>query len=217
MRHIAFAGFLLLTAAAGTAQTGHWQPQPIAGATEPSEVVAHSAASDWRPIAPENLLVMDLADGHRIAIELAPEFAPVHVANIRRLAAQGEASHIRARQRKQIFDQRLQMQNLILHHQKILFQRMLGMLRPMGQRRFKRTSQGRDRRSQLVRCAGDELAPRFEQARYSIALQLQIGHSALESGSHGIEIGLELGYFVFTLYRHAHRVIARAQDAGCRH
>ena len=89
MRHIAFAGFLLLTAAARAAQTGHWQPQPIAGATEPSEVVAHSAASDWRPIAPENLLVMDLADGHRIAIELAPEFAPVHVANIRRLARAG--------------------------------------------------------------------------------------------------------------------------------
>ena len=40
-----------------------WRPAPIQGATEPSDVIAHSAASDWRPIDPENLLVMDLADG----------------------------------------------------------------------------------------------------------------------------------------------------------
>src|SRR3546814_12665491 len=32
---------------------------------------------------------MDLADGGRVAIELAPEFAPAHVANIRALARAG--------------------------------------------------------------------------------------------------------------------------------
>ena len=77
-----------LFATAASAQTG-WQPQPIAGATEPSDVIANSVAADWRPIDPENLLVMELADGGRVIIELAPEFAPVHVANLRALARGG--------------------------------------------------------------------------------------------------------------------------------
>lgn len=77
---------LALLAGAAPAQTGAWQPRPVADATAPSEVVARSTPSDWREIAPENLLVIDLADGGRVVIELAPEFAPVHVANIRRLA-----------------------------------------------------------------------------------------------------------------------------------
>src|ERR1044071_5281448 len=66
-----------------------WRPAPVEGAAEPSEVVAQSAAADWRPVDPENLLVMDLADGGRVVIELAPAFAPVHVANIRRFARAG--------------------------------------------------------------------------------------------------------------------------------
>jgi len=88
MHRIAITGLLLLATAAA-AQPGAWHPQPIQNATEPSEVVAHSAASDWRPIDPENLLVMDLGDGGRVVIELAPDFAPIHVANIRRLAHAG--------------------------------------------------------------------------------------------------------------------------------
>ena len=63
-----------------------WRPAPVEGAVEPSEVVANSAASDWRPVEPENLLVMDLEDGGRVVIELAPDFAPVHVANVRAFA-----------------------------------------------------------------------------------------------------------------------------------
>jgi peptidylprolyl isomerase len=79
---------ILALAAAAAAQPPAWQPQPVHGATEPADVIAHSAASDWRPIDPENLLVME-ADGGRIVIELAPAFAPVHVANIRRFARAG--------------------------------------------------------------------------------------------------------------------------------
>jgi peptidylprolyl isomerase len=52
----------------------------------PSDIVAAAPASDWRTIAPENLMVMDLAKGGRIVVQLAPEFAPVHVANIKALA-----------------------------------------------------------------------------------------------------------------------------------
>ena len=52
----------------------------------PAEIVAKAPASAWRDVAPEHLLVMKLADGDRVVIELAPDFAPVHVANIVRLA-----------------------------------------------------------------------------------------------------------------------------------
>ena len=66
-----------------------WRPAPVQGATEPSDVIAHSTAADWRPIDPENLLVMDLAERGRVVIELAPDFAPVHVANVRAFARGG--------------------------------------------------------------------------------------------------------------------------------
>jgi peptidylprolyl isomerase len=66
-----------------------WRPAPVENATEPSEVIKNAAATDWRDVDPQNLLIMDLKDGGRVAIELAPDFAPVHVANIRALARGG--------------------------------------------------------------------------------------------------------------------------------
>ena len=55
----------------------------------PAEVVAAAPAEAWRTIAPEDLLVIDFGDGKRTVIELAPAFAPVHVANIKALAKSG--------------------------------------------------------------------------------------------------------------------------------
>lgn len=52
----------------------------------PGDVVSTAPASAWRTIDPDNLMVMDLAGGGHIVIQLAPEFAPVHVANIKALA-----------------------------------------------------------------------------------------------------------------------------------
>jgi cyclophilin family peptidyl-prolyl cis-trans isomerase len=89
MRHLATAAAIALLAASAAAQPGAWRPAPVANAAEPAEVIANSPAAAWRPIAPENLLVMDLADGGRVIIELAPAFAPVHVANMRRYARAG--------------------------------------------------------------------------------------------------------------------------------
>src|SRR3712207_5842868 len=66
-----------------------WRPAPVEGAREPSEVVAQSSPADWRPVDPDNLLVMTLEDGGIVHIELAPEFAPVHVANVRAFARGG--------------------------------------------------------------------------------------------------------------------------------
>ena len=50
-----------------------------------ADVVKESPASDWRPLDPENTLYLELPGG-RVVIELAPTFAPAHVANIRLLA-----------------------------------------------------------------------------------------------------------------------------------
>jgi peptidylprolyl isomerase len=53
-----------------------------------AEVLAASAPADWRPLDPEHTLYLDLDSG-RVVIELAPRFAPLHAANILRLARQG--------------------------------------------------------------------------------------------------------------------------------
>ncbi len=50
-----------------------------------AEVLAASKPSDWRPLAPDNTLYVDLPTG-RVVIELAPAFAPLHVRNIKMLA-----------------------------------------------------------------------------------------------------------------------------------
>ena len=51
------------------------------------QILAASADGDWRTPDPANLLYMDLPAG-RVIIELAPRFAPRHVANIQTLAAE---------------------------------------------------------------------------------------------------------------------------------
>jgi peptidylprolyl isomerase len=49
-----------------------------------ADVLAAAKPGDWRTLDPENTLYMELAGG-RVVIELAPEFAPLHVANVRTL------------------------------------------------------------------------------------------------------------------------------------
>ncbi|GAA3999744.1 peptidylprolyl isomerase [Sphingomonas humi] len=55
----------------------------------PSEIVAKAPAAAWREVAPDDLMVIDYQGGGRTIVELAPAFAPVHVANIRALAGSG--------------------------------------------------------------------------------------------------------------------------------
>ncbi len=50
-----------------------------------TEIIAASKPSDWRELDPANTLYMELASG-RIIIELAPQFAPKHVENVKALA-----------------------------------------------------------------------------------------------------------------------------------
>ncbi len=50
-----------------------------------ADVLAASKPGDWRALDPERTLYVELASG-RVVIELAPNFAPRHVANVKRLA-----------------------------------------------------------------------------------------------------------------------------------
>jgi len=47
-----------------------------------SDVLAASTPSDWRAVDPENTLYLELPAG-RVIIELTPQFAPQHVANVK--------------------------------------------------------------------------------------------------------------------------------------
>ena len=75
----------LATAAAGAAaEAGTAAERP----KTTQELLDASQPSDWRRPDPASTLYMDL-EGGRVVIELAPDFAPAHVANIRTLARQG--------------------------------------------------------------------------------------------------------------------------------
>jgi peptidylprolyl isomerase len=61
------------------------QPRP---ALTMDQVLAASTPEDWRTLDPDNTLYLELDSGW-VVIELAPAFAPQHVANILRLVQQG--------------------------------------------------------------------------------------------------------------------------------
>jgi peptidylprolyl isomerase len=68
-----------------------FQPEDLS-ATEkiqsPNEVLESAPNNHWRTPNPENLLYIELATG-RIIIELAPQFSPGHVNNVKLLAKEG--------------------------------------------------------------------------------------------------------------------------------
>jgi peptidylprolyl isomerase len=52
----------------------------------PNDVVAAAPASAWNAIPADDIMLIDLKNGGRVVVQLAPAFAPVHVANIKTLA-----------------------------------------------------------------------------------------------------------------------------------
>lgn len=58
----------------------------LALATPATPAPTDPIAADWRPIPDDQLLVMTLADHRQVVIRLAADYAPEHVANVRRLA-----------------------------------------------------------------------------------------------------------------------------------
>jgi len=59
--------------------------KPEAKAPVMAEILAASKPTDWRPLEPENTVYLEIPQG-RVVIELAPSFAPQHVANLKALA-----------------------------------------------------------------------------------------------------------------------------------
>ncbi len=83
MKRAAFclAGLCLSATAAGIGNSNRENPPTTA------QVMESAQASDWRRPDPANTLYLDLVSG-RVIIELAPRFAPRHVANIKALVAE---------------------------------------------------------------------------------------------------------------------------------
>jgi peptidylprolyl isomerase len=75
---------LATTAASTWLEATRQQP----AAPTPASVMAAMTDADWRPLDPEQTLYLELATG-RVVIELAPEFAPAHAANVKALAREG--------------------------------------------------------------------------------------------------------------------------------
>jgi len=78
-----------LAASGAATPTPAATPAPAAAPTptrpqSAQDVLARSAPADWRALDPDNTLYMELPAG-RVVIELAPQFAPGHVANIKAL------------------------------------------------------------------------------------------------------------------------------------
>ncbi len=82
---ILMAATLLSAAIAAVAQT---PPTTTDKPKSMQELLDGSKPSDWRNLDPARTLYMDL-DAGRVVIELAPEFAPAHVANIKAMAKGG--------------------------------------------------------------------------------------------------------------------------------
>lgn len=82
MRHTAIA-MMALTILTSAAQAADAPAKPLTSA----DVIAASKASDWHALDPQQTLYLDLPKG-RVVIELAPEFAPNHVKNIKALVAE---------------------------------------------------------------------------------------------------------------------------------
>jgi peptidylprolyl isomerase len=78
-----------LTAAAILAAAAQLPAAAAPGAALTSaQILAASSPSDWRLLDPHNTLYMELPAG-RVIIELAPQFAPHHAANVEALAREG--------------------------------------------------------------------------------------------------------------------------------
>ena len=73
--------FLFLLAA----QPDRAEENPSQKALTAAEVLAAAQPGEWRSLDPENTIYLELAGG-RVVIELAPRFAPLHVANVKALA-----------------------------------------------------------------------------------------------------------------------------------
>ena len=77
MKLLALPLIALLSAAAA--------PPPAAKAPTLADIINGAKPDEWQRVDPQDLMLIAFADGHRVAIALAPTLTPLHVANIRGL------------------------------------------------------------------------------------------------------------------------------------
>jgi peptidylprolyl isomerase len=82
MKHLAFLGVGLYFAGAASAGASDRAKPPTT-----AQVMESAIATDWRRPDPANTLYLELATG-RVIIELAPRFAPLHIANVKQLVTE---------------------------------------------------------------------------------------------------------------------------------
>lgn len=85
MRQVRRITLALLCAIALSGAIAADADKPAAKYPSAQEILDAAPASAWRELDPDNTLYLDIPGG-RVVIELAPQFAPQHVANIRALA-----------------------------------------------------------------------------------------------------------------------------------
>lgn len=86
---IGLAALALAACQTATAPPSMIPAQPAGLTPSPSDIIAASKPSEWRALDPENTLYMDFPGKGRVIIELAPEFSPNHVANVKALSREG--------------------------------------------------------------------------------------------------------------------------------
>lgn len=86
MKHVIALAVLAL--AACQSPGGAIPAPPVGNTPSPADVIAASQPSEWRALDPENTLYMDFPEG-RVVIEMAAQFAPNHVANVKALSREG--------------------------------------------------------------------------------------------------------------------------------
>lgn len=85
MRALSLLATAVLAGCASAALAPQASSQPPTPVPSMQEILDRSPASHWRALDPNNTLYMDLPGG-RVVIELAADFSPQHVANVRALA-----------------------------------------------------------------------------------------------------------------------------------
>lgn len=78
---------LIVAAAFAAAPLLAQTPQQATAPARPSPAAAEPVPEDWRDIPDDEILLLQLTNGRRVAIRLAARLAPAHVNNIRKLTA----------------------------------------------------------------------------------------------------------------------------------
>ena len=62
---------------------------PAPPTVRPHDAIAAAAPADWADVDPADLLLFEFDGGRSVVIQLAPQFAPDHIANIKKIVRTG--------------------------------------------------------------------------------------------------------------------------------